>query len=403
MRTRRTSTPGRWRSTRASWTTPTGTSGGSSMQVEEMGDLDNTLIFYIWGDNGASLEGTVTGSFNEMTFLNGLKFTPTEQLELIDKYGGIDGLGRRPHGAAYRRRVGVGRQHAVPVGQADGEPSRAGRETRWWSPGPAKIEARGEIRSQFTHCTDIGPDDPRGGRHPGAESGRRDRAGADGRHELPLHVRRSERRGAAHRAVLRGDRLARDVQGRLVGLRTPRQGAVGLLTGGARALRAGQVGSRAGHLGAVLPAGRLHTGEGPGGGASREARRTEGALLAGGGAQPRAAAARFDLRLLRHSAAVADDHPLHVRRRRPERAEGAGAANRGALIRARGRARGARGRGGGRDSCERGLHRWLRPLGRRRRQAQPHVLVPRRRELPADIRQAAPDRRRLGQDAVRGR
>jgi arylsulfatase A-like enzyme len=40
--------------------------------VEEMGDLDNTLIFYTWGDNGASMEGTVTGSFNEMTFLNGI-------------------------------------------------------------------------------------------------------------------------------------------------------------------------------------------------------------------------------------------------------------------------------------------------------------------------------------------
>ena len=40
--------------------------------IEEMGDLDNTLIFYIWGDNGASLEGTTTGSFNEMTFLNGV-------------------------------------------------------------------------------------------------------------------------------------------------------------------------------------------------------------------------------------------------------------------------------------------------------------------------------------------
>ena len=40
--------------------------------IDQMGDLDNTPIMYIWGDNGASMEGTVTGSFNEMTFLNGL-------------------------------------------------------------------------------------------------------------------------------------------------------------------------------------------------------------------------------------------------------------------------------------------------------------------------------------------
>ena len=36
------------------------------------GDLDNTLIIYIWGDNGSSMEGTETGTFNEMTTLNGV-------------------------------------------------------------------------------------------------------------------------------------------------------------------------------------------------------------------------------------------------------------------------------------------------------------------------------------------
>jgi arylsulfatase len=35
--------------------------------IDELGELDNTLVIYIFGDNGASLEGTVTGSFNEMT------------------------------------------------------------------------------------------------------------------------------------------------------------------------------------------------------------------------------------------------------------------------------------------------------------------------------------------------
>ena len=40
--------------------------------VEEMGELDNTLVIYIWDDNGASMEGTLTGSFNETTFFNGV-------------------------------------------------------------------------------------------------------------------------------------------------------------------------------------------------------------------------------------------------------------------------------------------------------------------------------------------
>ncbi|MBP1775511.1 MAG: arylsulfatase, partial [candidate division NC10 bacterium] len=61
--------------------------------IEEMGDLDNTLIFYIWGDNGASMEGTTTGSFNEMTFLNGVVLEPEQQLKLIEQYGGLEGLG----------------------------------------------------------------------------------------------------------------------------------------------------------------------------------------------------------------------------------------------------------------------------------------------------------------------
>ena len=72
-------------------------------EIEEMGDLDNTLIIFIWGDNGASLEGTITGSFNELTFLNGLVLDPAQQTELIEKYGGLEALGgdhTAPHIAA---------------------------------------------------------------------------------------------------------------------------------------------------------------------------------------------------------------------------------------------------------------------------------------------------------------
>ena len=61
--------------------------------LEEMGDLEDTLVFYIWGDNGSSMEGTITGSFNEMTFLNGVVLDPKQQLELIQQYGGIEAIG----------------------------------------------------------------------------------------------------------------------------------------------------------------------------------------------------------------------------------------------------------------------------------------------------------------------
>ena len=53
--------------------------------IQEMEDLDNTLIFYIWGDNGASMEGTITGSFNELTFLNGVVLDAEQQLQLIEQ------------------------------------------------------------------------------------------------------------------------------------------------------------------------------------------------------------------------------------------------------------------------------------------------------------------------------
>ncbi len=125
--------------------------------VEELGDLDSTLICYVWGDNGASMEGTVTGSFNEMTFLNGLVLKPEHQLKLINsKYGGIEEWGSEhtaPHFAAAWAHASNtpfqwGKQMASHLGGA-----RNLMVVAW----PDRIKARGELRSQFTHCIDIGP------------------------------------------------------------------------------------------------------------------------------------------------------------------------------------------------------------------------------------------------------
>ena len=55
----------------ASWNKPTTTSGGVIDAMEDLGILDDTLIYYIIGDNGASAEGYVNGTFNEMLSLNG--------------------------------------------------------------------------------------------------------------------------------------------------------------------------------------------------------------------------------------------------------------------------------------------------------------------------------------------
>jgi arylsulfatase A-like enzyme/uncharacterized membrane protein len=124
--------------------------------VEEMGDMDDTLVFYIWGDNGASMEGTTTGSFNEMTFLNGIVLEPKQQLALIEKYGGIEALGgphTAPHVAAAWAWAGNtpfqwGKQMASHLGG-----TRDPMVVSW----PNRIKSRGGLRSQFTHVIDIGP------------------------------------------------------------------------------------------------------------------------------------------------------------------------------------------------------------------------------------------------------
>jgi arylsulfatase A-like enzyme/uncharacterized membrane protein len=124
--------------------------------IEEMGDLDNTLIFYIWGDNGASMEGTVTGSFNEMTFLNGMVLDAKHQLRLIEQYGGIEALGG-PHTAPH---------FAAAWAHANNTPFKWGKQISSHLGGtrnpmvvawPARLTADRQIRSQFTHCIDIGP------------------------------------------------------------------------------------------------------------------------------------------------------------------------------------------------------------------------------------------------------
>jgi arylsulfatase len=124
--------------------------------IDEMGELDNTVIVYIWGDNGASMEGTITGSFNETTFFNGLVFETEEQLALIEKYGGIEELGGEhtaPHFAAAWAHANNtpfpwGKQMASHLG-GDRDPM----VIAW----PGRIAAGGDLRTQFTHCIDIAP------------------------------------------------------------------------------------------------------------------------------------------------------------------------------------------------------------------------------------------------------
>ena len=104
--------------------------------VEEMGELDDTLVIYIWGDNGASMEGTVTGSFNELTMQNGIPLTPAQQLSLIEQYGGLDAWGSdatAPHYASAWAWAG----NAPSRGASRSPSTWAAPVTAWSSPGRA--------------------------------------------------------------------------------------------------------------------------------------------------------------------------------------------------------------------------------------------------------------------------
>jgi arylsulfatase len=125
-------------------------------EIERMGQLDDTLIIWIWGDNGASMEGTITGSFNEFTMQNGVELTAEQQMELIEANGGLEAWGgpeMNPHCSAAWAWAGNapfkwGKQVASHLGG-----TRNPMVVRY----PAAIDDVGGLRDQFTHVIDVGP------------------------------------------------------------------------------------------------------------------------------------------------------------------------------------------------------------------------------------------------------
>ncbi len=116
--------------------------------LEESGQLDNTLIMYA-ADNGASGEGSPNGSVNENKFFNAWPDTIEDNLPLIDKLGGPDGYNHYPTGwaVAFSTPYRMFKRYSYQGGVADP------LVIHW----PAGIKARGEVRDQYHHCTDIVP------------------------------------------------------------------------------------------------------------------------------------------------------------------------------------------------------------------------------------------------------
>jgi arylsulfatase len=120
--------------------------------VEDLGELDNTLIFYIAGDNGTSAEGVMNGLYNEMTYFNNEpKGSDIDfMLQYYDEWGGPTTY---PHMAAgwavcFDAPFTWTKQVASNYGG-----TRNAMVTHW----PDRIKARGELRSQWHHVIDVVP------------------------------------------------------------------------------------------------------------------------------------------------------------------------------------------------------------------------------------------------------
>ena len=229
--------------------------------VEEMGELDNTVVIWIWGDNGASMEGTLTGTFNELTTLNGIPLTPEEQIGLLFKHGGLEAWGDdqlAPHYSAGWAWAGNapfdwGKQVASHLGG-----TRNPLVVHW----PGGIGDAGAVRSHYTHVTDVGATvlDLAGIPMPDSIDGV-DAAAVRRRHLRRLVLGRGRAR-ASHAAVLRDPRQPGDVQGRLAARQRLPRIPWSLDPEASAPVRPG-LGSRRRAGRALLPARRLHAIEEP--------------------------------------------------------------------------------------------------------------------------------------------
>ena len=116
--------------------------------LEESGQLDNTIIFYC-ADNGASGEGSPNGSVNEGKFFNGFPDEIEENLAMLDQLGTPATYNHYPTGwaVAFSTPYRMFKRYTYQGGVCDP------LVVHW----PAGIKARGDVREQYHHSTDIYP------------------------------------------------------------------------------------------------------------------------------------------------------------------------------------------------------------------------------------------------------
>jgi arylsulfatase len=118
--------------------------------IKELGVMDNTMIVFIAGDNGASAEGQMNGMFSEMTYFNAVPETVEGMLKHYDDWGGPSTY---PHfSAGWAVALDAPFSYTKQV-SSDFGGTRNGMIIQF----PNGIKAKGEVRSQFSHLIDIAP------------------------------------------------------------------------------------------------------------------------------------------------------------------------------------------------------------------------------------------------------
>ena len=177
---------------------------------------DNTIILYIWGDNGSSAEGQ-KGSISELLAQNNIPNTIEQQMAALDERRRTAGPGRAQGRQHVPCRLGVGRQHPVPVHQA------RRRALRRHAQPDGRLLAEGDQAGQDAAVA-VPPrqrhraNPLRSDRHQAPRGSERVQAGPDGRREHGVHLRRRQGSGPEEDAVFREQRQPRHLPRRLVRL-----------------------------------------------------------------------------------------------------------------------------------------------------------------------------------------
>jgi len=116
----------------------------------EVGQSDNTLIFYILGDNGTSAEGGMSGMFSEMTYFNNVQETVQEMLKHYDEWGGPSTYPHMAAGWAVAGDTPFMWTKQIPSNYGG---TRNGLIISW----PKRIKAANQVRSQWHHVIDVAP------------------------------------------------------------------------------------------------------------------------------------------------------------------------------------------------------------------------------------------------------